>query len=758
MLETNIRIVKPGMDLYIWVREATVTGTNLSPDLLERACGSLRYRGIAAIRCPDSSDRLLVATKHPIKTMRLEESDWALDVVDSGKNPQKYHLSSSQATNIVVRIIERAFQAKLAVDTSLWTLDSAAIWYEPDPFLVSNGIAAYRRYTVGTQLVDGIGVGIVTDVSVAFFTVDTLAHFFDPSVDGEEREQREQRFAYLSNRQKKQKGTLLYRFGERRMKCYFGEAPPGITCLKTGEIRLDGVSYDSLAHYYKSKYPDQPFNEEGRAVRVSFSGYNRPVWVAAELLQVRVMNDCLPSKLRNADKIPPNKRVNLLNAFWQGLGPKPFRWVAPGVLDGFWQPGEDRVKHVAIPVLLYGQNHQQQPPASKDNIAYKMHYQERLDILDEVGCHTSAPTMPRIVYFAYPSDLHKDNVTRLADDIVGLVSRWTKRPIKAAKPLPYKSVSDAIEQLTEHNARIVVFILDDDPSAYFKIAFNQDWRVKRITREAFLDHISPRGQRRWESFVTMNALAVIQLLDATPYAIRKLEGYEALLAIDVGHDRRHFAVSLLIARDQGIPTFRVHTELHSKADPQHETINPIVLRDSIVEIFDEVLRKGSTPLTSLLVLRDGEFRELSDTAEEMRETDGVKDAVSELQGKGLICIDAKVQLVDFRKDPRKPIRLWERHKDNRVDNPLEGSALLLNRSTVVLATTGAATLNQGTSQPVIITCEDPSADVLEIARPIFNACQLNWSNPRVAQRYPLPIKNADEELQARDAQEIRRFV
>ena len=43
MLETNIRIVQSGEGLRLVVRRASLEGPDLSNDLVERACGTLRY-------------------------------------------------------------------------------------------------------------------------------------------------------------------------------------------------------------------------------------------------------------------------------------------------------------------------------------------------------------------------------------------------------------------------------------------------------------------------------------------------------------------------------------------------------------------------------------------------------------------------------------------------------------------------------------------------------------------------------------------
>ena len=77
--------------------------------------------------------------------------------------------------------------------------------------------------------------------------------------------------------------------------------------------------------------------------------------------------------------------------------------------------------------------------------------------------------------------------------------------------------------------------------------------------------------------------------------------------------------------------------------------------------------------------------------------------------------------------------------------------------TVGLANTGAATLRQGTAEPVMIRSVTSMSDIVEAANDLHQSCHLNWSNPRVAQRLPMEIKRTDEELTSRAAQEVRRI-
>jgi hypothetical protein len=379
-------------------------------------------------------------------------------------------------------------------------------------------------------------------------------------------------------------------------------------------------------------------------------------------------------------------------------------------------------------------------------------------MLDELGCYDSPPTLPRMLHLAYPQDLKKEHAVRFAKDIADRLSQLTRRNIHVAEPIVYETVEEAIETLADRNAQIVLFVLNDDPAAYHKATYNQKWHVKRVTQTSLLKHIEyiSTSYDRWASYITMNALGIVQLYNAVPYALSSVGQYEAQLIIDVGHDRRHFALSLLIARTSGVPHFRLFTEVLIKPDPQHDTINPIILSDAIVALFRRVLGKGSDALNSLLVLRDGEFRILKEGITKLSEEDGVQNAVKVLKTENILSQDAFVHLTDYRKSTNRTVRFWMVDDDNRIHNPLEGTGIVINSHYVSIATTGAATLTQGTAHPVVVTANGYCPDIKEAARSVFHGAQINWASPKVAQRHPQPVRAADEKLQAREAQEIRR--
>lgn len=768
MLETNIRIVRPGTNLYVCTRVARVTGSDLTPDVLQRACGMLQHRhGLAAIPIAGAEPSLLVATQRPIAPVHFEGEDWDVDVADADEPARRLTFADPDGPDLLAKLLERTLLIQVAHQNGLWNLDSPRIWYEAEPTRTDYGIAAYRRYEIAALPIEGVGVGLVVDVGTAFFSVESLAYYFDPTASDEEQRRRKRLFEQLSGRQASQKGTLLYDNGRSRLKCYFESAPQGVTCATTGRIRAKGLSYPSLSEYYRAVYPALIVAADARAVRVSFPGISRPQFVAAERVRLRVMNDDVPDALGSVARIKPRDRRDLIEQFWSRLGARLLGSVAPGMQGGFWYPDTARTTRLSLPDLVFGQGVRLRAPTVASAETYRSNYRQRQECIEEAGCHNVPMAMTRTLHCAFPRYISEAACRRLARDVADAVGGATGIPV-VAELICYDYVADAVEKLKATGRKgIVLFILNNEPAAYHEAAYHlPGWRLKRVTERTLDTHygyiekgmwdkqkqtMNPaRGRRRWQDFVTLNALDVLQLLDVVPFGIEQIGAYEAQVAIDVGHDRRHFALSLLIARAGGrSPAFRVVSHVHPKTDHQHETINATMLADQLVALLDAALPTGSTALESLVVLRDGRLLGA--------EVSGIDAAIARLVAAGRLSPAARIDLAELHKDTLKSLRVWEIDATGTVDNALEGSMVRLNDHTALVVGTGAATLTQGTSEPYLIVGNGRCSSVTDVAASAHAGAQLNWSSPRVAQRLPFTLKRTDEELRTRAAQEIRRL-
>ena len=244
----------------------------------------------------------------------------------------------------------------------------------------------------------------------------------------------------------------------------------------------------------------------------------------------------------------------------------------------------------------------------------------------------------------------------------------------------------------------------------------------------------------------MITLDVLQQMDCIPWGIGDEPYYDAHLAIDVGRNKSDFALSLLTFHR----SLSIRTTVQRKIDSKHETINERVLHEEVVKIFKKAAERSDFQMPrSLLILRDG--RECG------RELEGINKATEELIEKRLLAKPAEVDVVDFHKSIRKGIRLWERAGKNWVEQILEGTAFFLDDQTVVLTTTGAPTLRQGTAAPVMLMGRSENINMDRVTKAVYVSTHLNFSNPNVAQKFPLELKRTDDELRNRDSQEIRRI-
>lgn len=767
MLETNIRIVESGPNLSIEVRRATIRGTDINSELLERVCGRLRHQyRLAAV--PLTGSELLVATHSAIPHIRIETEDVALEVVDQGGPSIRIGLNEAEGSALLPRLVERALVAELAAQTGLWAIDSPRIWYEMKSIREAEGVSAYRRYELGSVLIEDVGVGIAVDLGTAFFTSNSLAYYFDGTVSRDQQRIRREAFGKLTRRQTGQKGTLLYDIGRSKHKCYFEEAPDGVTCSGTSKIRIKNKSYDSLFAYYRSQYPEMSVSEDTPAVRVSFQGIGKPQWVGANRLTVRVMNEELPDCLSNIDKILPGARRELIDGFWRRLGPRPLGSVASGFQEGFWRPGPTHRRQFIPVAVEFSQTQVLSSPQNASSEEYKTYYRQRLEFLDNAGCYSVPPAVGRTLYCAYPRTVTSGAARQLAGDIVKKIGQWARRPFDS-KLIEYDAVVKAVEQVRRSDTSgTVLFVLNEEPAAYHEVSFNlPGWRIKRVTARTLeqqhhnLVHgtwdkrrravTRQSGFRLWDQFIRMCALDLAQLMDIVPWRAKQLGPYEAQLVIDVGHDRRHFALSLLISRGSDkFPAFRFVSDVHVKPDWKRETINKVLLADSILQIVQKVVKQGMDPLASLLVIRDGQLGD--------QEPEGIQDAVAKLIANGELTPNARVDVVDFHKDTMKAVRFWEIVADSSCENPLEGMAIRLNEGMAVFNTTGRTTLHQGTAQPAMLSVgRGQCKEILDAAEAMFQGAQLNWSSPTTTQRWSPALKRTDEELKARADQEIRNI-
>lgn len=751
MRETNIRIVEPGTNLYLWTRCTKITTPNPSPKMLEKTCNKFASQGLAAVYCRVRK-QILVFTRGPILPLGVKEDNWIIQVEDGGCDQKIQFSHSENDASLLAQLIERQILIKIKHRSKMQTFDSPRIFQDPKPFATVENIDAYRRFEISALSIQGVGVGISVEISTAFFSHWTVADVFRDDTPDHEQQRLQEDFESLSQRQRGQKGTLLYDLENKQRKCYFDKFLSGVTCVTTGPLFVNGQTYNSLLEYYQHNQSQLRIDPNDSVARVSFPNIDQPQPVAAKLLRLRVMNDALPKSLKHVDKIKPWERVRLINSFWQRLGNDVLGNGKPRVSRYFWQPRFKKVIELLPPALQFADGFTLAAPQQRNSSEFQTHYKQRLPLLHKVGCLEAPISMERTVHFAVPTKVKEEIRGRLIMDVTEHLKQLTKKQINP-EIVPYDTLDEVFSELNRQSKHgIIVFVFDNQSrETYYKVAFElPNWRVKRITfrelENKFGKFKSTGNHRGWNSFTEMITLDVLQQMDCIPWGFKNEPPYDAHLAIDVGRNKRDFALSLLTFH----PSLSIRTVAQRKIDSKHETINELVLHEEIVKIFKKAAEWGDFQMPrSLLILRDG--RECG------RELEGINKAKEELIEKRFLAKTVEVDVVDFHKSIKKGIRLWERVKKNRVEQILEGTAVFLDRRTVVLNTTGAPSRYQGTADPVMIVGRSDGIDMDRVTKAVYVSTHLNFSNPNVAQKLPLELKRTDDELRNRDSQEIRRI-
>jgi len=271
----------------------------------------------------------------------------------------------------------------------------------------------------------------------------------------------------------------------------------------------------------------------------------------------------------------------LIEGFWKLLGPSPLGHGLPDLEEGLWRPTREKTLKLHIPPLLFGGDQFLEGTGTDSLADVKKNFRQRANYLAKYGCWYVPQTALRTVHLAIRKDCGELTASWLAVGIQSRLSMWTKREI-GVEPVcddTLDGLKHKLRQRAEPGLAVIVFP-DDDPATYFDLEYDlNDWRIKRITERqlarytANLPDEEPdseatnTGSSSWESFVDKCALDVLQLLDCIPYIPASAPNYEARLGIDVGHTRRHFALSLVVRRPNGQAwQFRAETKVSGKAD------------------------------------------------------------------------------------------------------------------------------------------------------------------------------------------------
>jgi hypothetical protein len=715
---------------------------------------------VLATPAPGRANEILVVRKDTFPTRVVRRKDWQADLSDSDRTAALM-ATDKQDRVAMCDLVEKSLVMAMEADDEWWRLsNSTRRWYRGERLACVDGIEVVSRLSFAAMSIGDSLIGVAFERGFLYRTEWTLADFFSADVSQNERRDRKRRFDRLRKRREGRKGTLLYDTNQTRVSvCYFDHERPGVTCGTTGRA----VTSPSLYDYCSNKYPKLGVQRDDQVVYVSFpSMKGGAVPVAAKLLRLRVMPDGDPT-LKGLDAYktasPAQRKLDAEECL--PLCRRAAAALGCAVEDDLWQPSQSDHGLLACPDLVFAQNRQVMAPRGPALHEYQSYYRERPDRLHSGGVFRFEQTVARTIHVVtpppgdgWPDDLQAAfmrDFGEVMNDLVG--KKFDLVSVRAATP------DDARQKLAKATPGTAVVVFDDatDQSAYFLFAHHlTKWRLKRLTRSGVSSRWRAkknprpddrgRADRRWKDMLFHSALDTLEQMDATPWRLKQMP-YEACLTIDVSENRRYFSVSLLISRQAGKePSCYRRTDVWTKSDYQHESINARWLQDKILEVLGNYDGPKFAPLDSLLVLRDGRVCGDEDTA--------LDAAIDALKRSGRLSSSAVVDVAEVHKKTVKGLRLWYPGTSG-AENVLEGHAVYPTDDTAIICCTGAATLSRGvTAEPSLLVMRR-GTEVRKAAGAFFAMAQLNYASPNKAHRIAYPLWATDERLRRRVAQDMR---
>lgn len=705
---------------------------------------------------------ILVIAEDTVTVGTVRKDLWQADLRDTGLVKR---LSFDNETHrfVIADLLEKSLVIGFERNLDYWRLfTSARYWYRHLAEETVDGIQAISKVSFATLPMTDHGIGIAFDTGFLYRSEMTVADFFDSTPEKGEQTTRQSQFDRLTSRDTGRKGTLLYDTGRNDVSvCYFERFARGVTCGSTGPI----MDHDSLTDYCRARHPNLKVEDDDSVAYVSFRGLPHEVPVPAKSLRLRIHLDKqqMPYQLRRTTTRAPGQRLKKALEVWRNCDKAPLSATGCEVHRRLWRPGASEHELLPCPDLQFAQGRVVTAPKDSTLEEYRRYYRQRMEAIRDGGFYHYNQAVEREVYIVTPttrsgwSDALQCAFVR---DVVDCMANFTGLTFRVQE-VRADGADDIIERLKRLQPRTAVIVFDDrvgDPATYCLLSHGlAGWNIKRLTRSKVegrfraktrpgTDEKHRKAKRNWQNAIDLSVLDTLDQMGATPWRIAQFP-YEACFTIDVGQDRRYFAVSLLICRDDAkSPSFLRVTKTWPKPNHRREAINPELLRDRMVEVFDEYSASSFAPVATLLGLRDGH-----QCGDEFR---GISQAIDILQKRDRLMQGAKVDIVDVHKQTVKDLRMWYPVQPN-CSNVLEGHAIYFDRHTSLVSCTGAATVQPtATTNPCMLVSRD-GVDVRRPTQAFFALSQMNYSTPSKAHRYAQPLRETDAQLQRRMDQDMR---
>ena len=237
------------------------------------------------------------------------------------------------------------------------------------------------------------------------------------------------------------------------------------------------------------------------------------------------------------------------------------------------------------------------------------------------------------------------------------------------------------------------------------------------------------------------ALAILTAGGIQPWVLAKPLNYDFYMGVDLLFNQ----VIYVFVCGKGGRYVWVRRGTPRKRHFLTEKIDEFELADRFEEGIREAKELG-VDIKSVVVHRDGRWWSNEDQA--------LTNAIDALQSDNVLPADVQVGVVEIHKS-HLPARLFtiSRNGNERLENPVPGSHLVLNDSEILLTSTGQPgqwdRQHRTASTLLLRIVRDDKAnqiDIEKIASDAYGLTHLNWNAPEIEISMPVTIRWSDERL------------
>jgi len=688
---------------------------------------------------------ILTVSDVPDIAYRIEVSATTFDITPPDAQPSERDL----AAKMVERVISDRFNSlKHKYWRTEWTLFFRI--HSENEKNTNDFVHAYRGFKFSALFIEDLQPFLGCDIRTKYIGRISLSEHSEQQREGV-------LFHHLDEHLRMEdRGTFVRDNGSVKIPCrYVGSTGQSISEHYVQEVKK------TVAEYYAERYPNLQLNPDDEAVFVQDRSNDSSFAVpASRLFPVFTTEEEWLQECSIKPQMTPEERVGSVRDFLLELRDLSYAGKPISVGRDFLQ----RKRSVFWPPnLQYGQNAvlsafpdnaPKGTPIPEIDAALAHWRNGKIPMLYEHGPFFNEP-LPDVVFF-YPEEMLRDVREKFLRQLGVEVLKQTGSKLNIRRQRFYRvgkhersgmSLLQNIQTVvTESDGCFLALIVLwdrflDHVHAHVKelLASQPSQCVTDRVVRTIADTSDPR---RAAGRVRNLSLGVLTAAGVQPWVLADELTADAYIGIDLLHGR----VSYHFLFGKGGRNVLTATGHASRRDRNHETVDKVELRSTLVSMITQIRTTMGKSLSSLVVHRDGRWWK--------RESQALAEAVEKLKHDNILEADCRVTVVEIRKS-HFPVRLFTASNEAqpRFENPLPGTYLPLDEGRILLSTTGRPGSwekgsNGRTAGTLLLSVVEHVGqfDITDVAQDAYRLTHLNWNAPEIEISVPVTIRWNDDSL------------